>query len=120
MINIIFRNLEKSELAKEIVNERLQVLLDKFPELNEHALSVTLSMQNSPLQSGPDFFTVKVFINGSKFMNLSIEKSAPNLYLSLAEVCDHLLELLNRNGDKKRVRSRKKERQFRVFRRAIV
>lgn len=120
MINVIFRNLEKSELAKEIVNERLQGLMEKFPELGEHTLNVTLSMQNSPTQSGPDFFTVKVYINGPKFMNLSIEKSAPNLYLSLAEVCDHLLELLNRDGDKKRVRARKKERQFRAFRRVVV
>ena len=41
-----------------------------------------------------------------------IETKDANLYVALAEVVDHLLERLNRFGDKARVKERKKARQF--------
>lgn len=35
MIQIKFKNLDKSELAKGAVQERVEALLDKFGDLNE-------------------------------------------------------------------------------------
>ena len=111
MIKVVFKNLEKSELARETATERMEAVVDKFPDLAKGRMSVTLEMQNSPLQPGPDLFTVKVQITGGRYDGIRLTKSAPNLYAALADVIDHMLEKLNRFGDRSRVKERKKARK---------
>jgi ribosome-associated translation inhibitor RaiA len=112
MINIVFRNLDKSELAREAVIERIGVIVEKFPDLQESRINVNLEMHNSPLQAGPDHFTVKTECASGRYRGIRVEKSAPSLYVALADVAEHLLELLNRHGDRARVKARKIERRF--------
>ena len=104
MIKVRFKNLEVSEVAREVTLERLQAILDKFPGLKSTQLSATLEMLNSPLQAGPDLFKVKILIQGGKYGGIVLEKSAASLYVALAEVVEHALERLNRFGDKTRVK----------------
>lgn len=111
MIQILFKNLDKSELAKEAAVERLDLLRERFPDLQESRLKVTLGMENSPAQAGPDLFTVKVHCLGGRYKDLTIQKDAPSLYVALADVVDHLHEMLNRYGDRSRVKQRRVERQ---------
>ena len=111
MIKVIFKNLEKSELTRDLALERVLTIVERFPDLHDHKINVTLSMENSPTQAGPDVFTVKVLINGKRFRAVLIEKSGATFYLALAEVIDHALERLNRYGDKERVKSRNQLRQ---------
>lgn len=113
MIQIIFRNLEKSELARNVTLERLESLLERFPDLRDARISVTLSMENSRLQAGPDLFRVKVFCHTGRYRGVTLQKAAPNLYIALADVVDHMLERLNRFGDRSRVRQRAKLRKER-------
>ncbi|MEZ4814949.1 MAG: hypothetical protein R3A80_07065 [Bdellovibrionota bacterium] len=120
MLRIVFNNLEKSELTKVIVEERLMPIIEKFPDLRGHRLTATLSMQNSPQQAGPDLFSVRVHIHGKKYKNVILDKSAQSLYVALADICNHLLEKLNREGDKDRVKSRKKTRKFLTLNRFAV
>lgn len=115
MIKIIFKNLDKSELAREAAAERMEALVEKFPDLNESRIKVTLEMQNSPTQAGPDLFTVKVHVSGGKYRGVRLEKSAPNLYVALADLVDHMLEKLNRFGDRARVIQRNKARKQFTF-----
>lgn len=110
MTKIIFKNLETSSHLRDLVNDRLAVLFEKFSDLKEHKIMVTLSMENSPLHPGPDYFSVALRIDGKKYQKLILKKSAKSMYIALAEVCDHTLELLNRFGDKVRIRKRKKSR----------
>ena len=112
-MRIVFKNLERSELAREAVVERLGDMVEKFPGLRQHKISVTLSMENSPSQPGPDSFTVRILILGGIYNGILLSKTAPSLYLALADVREHLLEALNRAGDKARVVERSKERRFR-------
>lgn len=112
MLKITFKNLAKSELAREVTKERILSIVDKFEDLRESRIQVTLEMQNSPLQAGPDLFNVKVNVVGARYAGLRIEKSAPSLYAALADVSDHLLEALNRFGDKRRVLARTKARRW--------
>jgi ribosome-associated translation inhibitor RaiA len=104
MIRVLFKNLEKSEFAKELALERIETVMERFPDLSEHRIDVTLSMENSPIQAGPDLFTVKVFIAGIRYRSIVIQKSASSLYVALADVVEHTLERLNRYGDKTRVK----------------
>lgn len=106
MMKIVFKRLEPSELAKEIVEERLALVISKFPDLEHHQVTVTLKMDNSPSQPGPDVFGVHVRISGKRYRTLQMGKEGSSLYLALAEVCDCLLEALNRYGDRKRVKLR--------------
>ena len=106
MVTVVFKNLDKSDLTKETAIKRLDETIDRFPDLAGHRITVTLSMENSPQQAGPDHFTVRVHVRGKKYRDLLIEKSAMNICLALADVNEHLLERLNRMGDRKRVRLR--------------
>lgn len=112
MIQIKFKNLEPSAIAREAVTIRLQSLIEKFPDLIGTKIQVTLEMENSPLQAGPDLFQVKVYIASGRYKDVLIEKENANMYIALAEVSDHLLEKLNRYGDKVRVKERKHARQL--------
>lgn len=110
MITIVFKNLDKSDLTKAVVIARVQETIDRFPDLAGHRITVTLSMQNSPQQAGPDHFTVKIHVRGGKYRDVLIEKSAMNVHLALADVNEHLLERLNRMGDRTRVKLRSRRR----------
>lgn len=112
MIRIKFKNLEKSELAKEAVNERIEALIEKFEDLKNCRIDVTLEMENSPTQAGPDVFNVKLHISNGRYAGTTVSKSSSNLYKALADMVDHMLEKLNRAGDKARVRERAKARKI--------
>ncbi len=112
MIKVTFKSLEPSELAKEVVRDRLEYICQKFEHLKDSSIRVTLEMENSPTQAGPDLFRVKVQVSGGPYDGVRISKSAPSLYSALADVADHMLEVLNRFSDKVRVRNRSKSRTF--------
>lgn len=111
MLIVKFKNLEKSALAEESVQERLLPIAEKFEDLQKSRLVVTLEMQNSPLQAGPDLFTVKLNISSGRYDGIVLSKSDSNMYVALAQICDQLLEKLNRTGDRQRVKTIKKARQ---------
>lgn len=112
MIQVKFKNLDKSEMAREAVEEKAVGLIEKFPDLNQSKIQVTLEMENSPIQAGPDLFKVKFHLSRGRYDGITVEKSHSNLYVALAEVNDHMLEVLNRFGDKARVKARKKAREL--------
>lgn len=112
MIKIIFKNLDPSEIAKDLVTDRIETTIERFPDLANHRITVTLTMDNSPLKPGPDLFKVKLLINGKKYSKVILEKSAMSLYTALADVTDSTLERLNRFGDKQRAKKRKLARQI--------
>jgi ribosome-associated translation inhibitor RaiA len=110
MIQITFRNMENSPLVKSAVLSRLQPLLAKFEELKMAKIFVTIEMENSPTQAGPDLFNVKLHIANGRFREITLCKSDSNMYKALAALVDHMLEKLNRSIDRKRVKSRSKSR----------
>ncbi len=110
MIQVKFKNLDKSEMAREAVQERIEALIEKFEDLNKSKIQVTLEMENSPIQAGPDLFKVKLHISRGRYDGVTVEKADSNLYVALAEVVDHMLEALNRFGDRARVKERKRAR----------
>lgn len=99
-------------MAREAVQERVEVLTDKFPDLSESKIQVTLEMENSPTQAGPDRFKVKIHVSRARYDGITVEKSDSNLYVALAEVVDNMLEVLNRFGDRARVKERKRAREL--------
>ncbi len=112
MIKVIFKNLDRSELATEAATERMEAVIEKFPDLENNSISITFEMLNSPAHAGPDLFSVGVQVHSGRYRGVRLQKSAPNLYIALAHVVDHLLEILNRFGDRSRVKERKRARNL--------
>lgn len=112
MIHIKFKNLEKSQLARDIVEDKIQVLFDKFPDLASARIQVTLEMENSQLKAGPDLFKVKFHIMGGRYSGILVEEKNSNLYQALAQIIEDSHHILNNFGDKIRVKQRNKERNF--------
>ena len=112
MIQVKFRNFDKSDFADETARIRIETLIAKFPDLAKSKISVTLSMENSPLQAGPDLFKVKLFISQGRYNGLKMERSHLSLYIALAELSDDMLEMLNRHGDRDRIKKIKQARDF--------
>ena len=59
-----------------------------------------------------DLFSIQLNIFSGRYEGIKITKSSANLYAALAEICDRLLDLLNRHGDKKRIKSIKQSRKM--------
>ncbi|MBY0553824.1 HPF/RaiA family ribosome-associated protein [bacterium] len=112
MIKIKFKNLDQSEMAREAVTERINVIIEKFPDLQNSKIDVTLEMENSPFKAGPDAFLVKVFVHTGRYKGITVSKTNPNLYVALADLVDNMLEKLNRFGDKVRIKERNKARKL--------
>jgi len=111
MINITFKNLDPSQLAKEAVLEKWDRIVERFPDLSSSKSVISIEMDNSPTQPGPDLFRIKLRVRGSKYDGVILEKQAASLYIALADLSDHLLERLNRIGDKARVKARTQARK---------
>lgn len=112
MLLVKFKNLDPSEFAKTAVEARIEELIAKFPDLNGSRILVTLEMQNSPLQGGPDVFGVKLIVDSGRYKGVAVEKKDINLYSALANLDHRMLERLNRFGDRKRVRERNQARRL--------
>lgn len=112
MIRVVFKDMEKSELANQIVNDRLGEVLGRFPDALNSRVVVTLSMENSPEKAGPDLFRVKLRMERGRYSGILLEKAAPSLYVALADICEGLLERLNRFGDRTRVTERQYARKL--------
>lgn len=112
MIQVKFKNLERSEIVREAVRGRFASLCEKFPDLSQAKIQVTLEMENSPIQAGRDFFKVKAHLIRGRYDGITLEKSDSNLYVALAELAHHMLEKLNRFGDKARVKQRARARSL--------
>ena len=112
MLHIKFKNLDKSELIDTATRQRFEALVDKFPDLSASKIRITLEMENSPFQAGPDFFKVKLHIARGRYDGVIVEKSNASIYVALADVVDHMLEKLNRFGDRQRVQQRSKARRI--------
>lgn len=110
-MKITFKNLERSELAVEAVEERMIPLRDKFPSIQSKDITVNLSMDNSPVQGGLDVFMVKIHLVSGQYKGVILEKSAPSLYVALANLVDSLHERLKRFDEKARKISRHNTRK---------
>lgn len=112
MIQVVFKNFQKSESVFHAVHERVEALVTKFSHLQNSKIKVTLEMENSAFQAGPDLFKVKLHVSGGRYDKIIVEKADSNLYAALAELVDHMHEVFNRFGDRERVKNRKKARQI--------
>jgi len=107
MLKIVFKNLESSQLAKNAVEERIRPIIDKFPSLEGHSVTLTIEMENSPKQAGPDFFSVSSLVMGRIYKELKIKRTSLSSYIANAAQTDALNKLLSRESDRLKKNHRK-------------
>ena len=112
MVKVIFKNLEKSDMVSEIVQEKVSHVLAKFPELEGATATVSVEMENSPIHAGKDDFRVKLVVTNRRFKPLVLQKEGPNLYQAAAILSDRLFEVLHRSLEKKRDQRRHSQRRW--------
>lgn len=112
MIQVKFKNLEKSDLVRKIAVDRISEAVERFPKGKPRSVVVTLEMENSPQKAGPDLFSGRTEVLGGRYHGLILEKSSDDLYVALADVSDRLLERFNRYSDRLRIKALKQKRQF--------
>lgn len=114
MLEIAFKNLQPSQFVRDAIFDRILPHVSKFPDLESARIRVTVEMENSPTQAGPDDFSIKLQILSGKYRGVVISKKRNNFYLALANVVDLLLERLNNRGDKSRIIQLKSARQHKA------
>ena len=115
MDRIIFKNVERSDLIAEVATERMASVLERFPDLDPFDFRLTISMDNSPQQAGPDVFSARFHATAGRYKGVILEASENNLYAALAVLTDGLQERLNRSGDRARVLGRAQKRSLRAL-----
>lgn len=112
MVQVQFKNLKKSDILEGLALERITHIVEKFEGLKKGKIKMLLEMENSPFKKGPDYFKVKLFVLGGRYSGLKIEKAHETFHTALADLMEHMLEALNRFGDRIRVKKIKMERLF--------
>lgn len=112
MIRVVFKNMSNSETMKESVFQRLTSFEEKFPDLLQSKMTVTVELRNSPEHPGQDLYSVTLHIHGGRYHGVRLQKSSIKLLAAISDVADHLLERLNRFGDRTRMKERKLARKF--------
>lgn len=104
MLLIVFKGLDRSEFLKQLCQEKMDQVIERFPKLKHSKVTITLTMENSPFKAGKDYFSAKFHCQSGKYRNVLLKKNGENLIFAFTDLLDHLLERLNRYGDRNRVR----------------
>lgn len=113
-LNVVFKNLKKSNFIQQAVEERLAKVMSKFKGFRESKTTVIVSMDNSPRQAGVDQFTVKLVATPNKKKPVILEKKAEGFYEALAQVSEKLLEVFERSEQKSRQLKRSSRRAIKA------
>lgn len=100
MFKVVFKNMNASSLTSENIHQRLMPIIDKYPDIKNHRMSVTIEMENSPQQAGQDFFSISIMMTGKIFKDLRIKKSSENFYIALSSLVESLNAHLSRRHQK--------------------
>lgn len=98
-MRIVFKNMKSSDFAKTIIKERFSSIVEKYPSLKGHKITLTMEMDNSPTQAGPDHFNASVIVSGEVY-KIRIKRSSRNLYLAIANLAEQFNQLISRETDR--------------------
>ncbi len=112
MVKVIFKNLAKSEMIRNIVTDKIQKTIGKFSNVEHLSSTVIVGREHSPEHTGVEWFSVKFLIHGKGIKPIVLEKRAEDLYLALAMVSDRAFELMHRSIEKERLTHRHERRRW--------
>ena len=111
-MKIRFVRLEKSELIKEAIEDRVIPVLKKFKIYHGNNVHFQIEMENSPHQAGRDLFRVKVSVNSGEMRGFILEKSDINFYRALSSLSASLPANIKRFREKKMQKALNEKRRI--------
>ena len=112
-MKFVFKDGLQSEFVKHAMEYHMDHLQEKYPELENSEATVTLQMENSPIQAGPDAYTVKIRLSGSKRLKgISLKKTAKNFYVAVNDAFHTLTRKISNKISKRRTINRHRRRDF--------
>jgi len=117
MVKVIFKNLEKSDLIREIAAERVQKALEKYAIVDPLSSTVILSREHSREHSGLDEYSVKLMVGARGHKPVIVEKRATTLTNALATVLDRAMDLLHQSFARERLGVRNERRRWKTYQR---
>jgi ribosome-associated translation inhibitor RaiA len=111
-MRVAFKNLESSEFMRNLAIEKVNHVLEKFPELDHPTVSIVISMENSQFHAGRDLFKVKAIMLSRGLKPVIIEKEAINPYQAIAHLSDRMFEVIHRSLERRRERARSDRRKW--------
>lgn len=96
-VKVVFQNMKRSGFLSSMVSEKFEHTLAKFPDAKNGKVTVSVTMENSPLKPGADEFIVKMIATGLfNRESIIIAKRAKSPYEAAAEINEALQETLHR------------------------
>ncbi len=120
MVRVMFKNLKKSQFIENILDERIQHVLSKFPEAKGGTATAVVAMENSQFKKGADLFQVKLILLLKGMKPIVLIKENGNIYQAVAVLTDRLLESLHRHFERRRDSHRVDRRSSRWARSGLV
>ena len=114
MVQVNFKNLERSPMVRQIVAEKMEKVLAKFPRFANTTATVSVSTENSRIVGPSHYYSVKLCVRAKGLRPIIIEKRAANFYAAVAEMTDHALEILHRSLEKRRDVIRSSRREWKI------
>lgn len=102
MNRIVFKNIPSKSWIRNVVEDRINHLEGKYPELTRHQCSVTLECRNSSAQAGPDEYAVTLHLSGPRHKKIRLTKCSENLLKSLATAVERMDELIGKSREYRR------------------
>jgi ribosome-associated translation inhibitor RaiA len=114
MVRVVFKNLEKSDMIRDIVGSKILHSLEKFPSLAKATATTIVSRDEARNKNGDEHFSVKLILAGNGIKPIIIEKSSNNLYQAVSIAADSAHEILHRASTRIRERTRLKQRRWKA------
>lgn len=97
MIRVLFKNMKSSDFIEAALQEKIEHVLNRFPQSHRASITATVNMENSQLHPGPDLFQVKLIVLLKGMRPVVLQKENSNVYQTIAQVTDRLSEVLHRH-----------------------
>jgi hypothetical protein len=96
VIEIQFKNMYPSTLAKEMVLKRLKPILERFSLVQNNRVYIYVELCTNNHYNKKDEFSVSLKVSGKDFKNFQIKKSAASLFQAASDLSE-ILELQMKN-----------------------
>ncbi|MDH4468093.1 MAG: hypothetical protein QE271_08545 [Bacteriovoracaceae bacterium] len=96
MLKIKFQKIEKSQLVVDAVEEKILEVTSRFPKLSKCQIDISLFLENSSALPSSDLFILKLQVMSGLYEGVLISKEHCNFYSALNELCEEVLNFLEK------------------------
>ena len=112
MVKVVFRNLANSEVMKNVIKEKVNHILSKFPNLDNSMATVIVGQGHSPTHASSDNIQIKLILTSRGFKPVVLSKEGESATAVIALLFDRLFEVVHRALERRREKTRSARRRW--------